>query len=265
MESQLKSELGEELFEACIQNKVHDVKTMVNHRISTSNSNSPSLFSSLIMVAADHNAPDIVAFALKHGAQVTDPVKNTIIQAGFLDCYRVLIDAKAIDLDYYVPWFGDALGLAVRDEKLDWVKFCLEHGANPDKNLLDEYKMSLAEAAENGNQETVELLIQYGAKVRGSGAIVLAGEFGQTDIVRFLLAKGADVNELGIEEPTDPRSKVGVGSALHKAIENNHVDTALFLIEEGADISLEDGKGRTSKELAETLANTELLEKIRNK
>ena len=44
-----------------------------------------------------------------------------------------------------------------------------------------------------------ELLIEYGAKVQGSGAIVMAAEEGKVEMVRSLLGKGADVDEIGIE------------------------------------------------------------------
>ena len=47
-------------------------------------------------------------------------------------------------------------------------------------------------AASEGKKECVKLLIEYGANVRNSEALVLASEHGYLDVVRLLLEKGAD-------------------------------------------------------------------------
>jgi len=263
MEAKQKSELGEELWEACCKNQRQKVETLIDkHLAEHPDPSSSTLLSTVMVQAATHNAADVVAFALERGAPVTDQVMSGIASSGAFNAHRVLIEAKAIDIDYFIPWFGDILGLAARKNNLEWAKFCLEHGANPNLNMVDEYKTVLAAVAEDGNREVADLLVKHGAWVRGSGAIVLAGEAGKTEMVRFLLDNGADINEVGVEDPTDDRSDGDVGSALHKAIENGHVDTALLLIESGADVSLKNARGQTARDLAEKCGQTEVLEAI---
>ena len=45
-----------------------------------------------------------------------------------------------LDVNYYIPWFGDILSNVGTKNDLEWAKFCLDHGANPNQNLVDEHK-----------------------------------------------------------------------------------------------------------------------------
>ena len=80
---------------------------------------------------------------------------------------------------------------------------------------------------------------------------MLAAEAGQEDIVRFLLEKGADINEMGWEDPTDPREGEELGSPLHKAAANGHEGVVRILLQSGAEVDLKDAQGRTALQLAE--------------
>ena len=69
-------------------------------------------------------------------------------------------------------------------------------------------------------------------------------------MVRVLLEEGADVNEVGIEHPTDPRYKEDMVTALHRAVVEGHEEMVRFLLARGAVVSLEDPMGRTPLALA---------------
>ncbi|XXG99232.1 hypothetical protein Hte_005569 [Hypoxylon texense] len=235
------------------------------HKHLGSGSDLAALLTSLLTAAAKHDAADVVAFCLKQGATVTDPVMVGIASNSSFASHRVLIEARAIDINYFVPWFGDILSLAATSGRLDWAQFCLEHGANPNLNLVDNYKSVLCATAEKGYQAMAELLLQHGAWLQGSGALVVAAEAGQTKMVRFLLARGAPVDEIGVEDPTDEESNQEMGSALHKAICQSHVETALVLIGSGANIDLKDFQGRTPRVLAERLQQTGILHQMQSK
>lgn len=66
----------------------------------------------------------------------------------------------------------------------------------------------------------LKVLMEYGADRKDSGALVWAAEEGKAESIRFLSHEGFDINEVGIAQPTDPRTLEDVGTALHKAIED---------------------------------------------
>ncbi|KAI1505042.1 hypothetical protein F5X99DRAFT_369284 [Biscogniauxia marginata] len=108
-------------------------------------------------------------------------------------------------------------------------------------------------------------LLRHGARLRGSGVIVLATEAGQVEMVRFLLANGAKTDGLGVEDPTDKESRLDVGSTLHRAICHDHAANALLLTDAGADIELKDAQGRTFREPAEQFGQTEVLDRMQSR
>jgi ankyrin repeat protein len=130
---------------------------------------------------------------------------------------------------------------------------------------VDDYKTLLAGVAELASVEMAALLIRHGANVKGSGAIVMAAEEGRLDMVKLLLDQGADINEIGIENPTDPRSKEDMGSALHRAVAAGHQEVVRFLLDRGADVNLTDVMRRTPLALAETNQNRGIIELLKER
>lgn len=97
-------------------------------------------------------------------------------------------------------------------------------------------------------------------RLKGSGAIVTAAGEGKLDMVKLLLDKSADIDEIGIEHPTDPRFQGDMGSALHKAVAGGYEAVVEFLIENGADVNLKDVMGRTPLALAQGKGNSVIVE-----
>lgn len=175
--------------------------------------------------------------------------------------HRVLVDEYDVEVDEYLEFYVSMLGWAVRrGDDLDWVRFCFERGADPNRCLLDEYLTFLAEAAGEGILEVMKLLLEYGAKREGSGALVFAAENGHVEATRFLLQEDVDINEVGIACQIDPRTWPDVGTALHKAIEG-HPEVVDLLLE--TDMTVRDGRGRTPLELAEQFGRTAVVEKLK--
>ena len=100
--------------------------------------------------------------------------------------------------------FSDA---ATHDD-FKMVTICLSHGADPKTNLVDEHLSILAAVADLASVGITTLLLEHGARLRGRCAIIKAAEARKLEMVRVLLEEGADVNEVGIEHPTDLRYKV---------------------------------------------------------
>ena len=86
----------------------------------------------------------------------------------------------------------------------------------------------------------------------GIAPLFLAARGGFLELVKALTKKGADVNSLGASQ--------GI-SALHWAAHKEHEDVALFLIENGGDISLLDKEGRTPLSMASPELVTKMIGK----
>lgn len=88
---------------------------------------------------------------------------------------------------------------AVKNQKPELAKLLLEHKANP--NVSDWENSALCHAAEIGNADLVRLLVASGAQVnedakRRYTPLHIAAQKGRLEIVKLLVEKGADVNAI---------------------------------------------------------------------
>ncbi len=129
---------------------------------------------------------------------------------------------------------------AVSSGYVEIIKLLLAKGVS--KNSLD---AALAASIGDGPVESVRAIFEFGidpnrtAPSRGAGTeplLTIAAEGGHTDVVRFLLDKGAQVN--GRAQPD------GI-TALMMAALDGHAETARALLDRGADLNAQAG-GNTS-------------------
>ena len=259
MENQLKTELGLELYTASKDGDLNTVTTLSSLERWQGSPNGRPL-SAIMAIAADHDRIDVFKYCLSEGGHVSDNVMLHILTSRAFKIYSMLLTTKSVDPDYAIPWHGDVLGNVAAKGDTKWTTLCLENGANPNLNKIDEFKSVLAAAAEAGHIDIAKLLLRNGAWLNGSGALVLASEAGQTEMVRFLLQEGADIDELGVEDETDERETEEMGSALHKAVANGRVDVTRLLVEKGAKIDLKDVQGRTALNLAQERGSREIVQ-----
>ena len=252
MEARKKAELGDDLYNACDAGDLPTVLTCLSRQDPSS---TPPL-AAIMYVAANRDHSAIVEHCLATGgAVVSDELLRLIVSERPIKTYEVILNAKAIDINYFIPWYGDVLTCVATDNDIDFVKLCLSHGADPNRNMFEEDRTALAAVAETASVDIATLLLDHGAKLKNSGAIVVAAAEGKADMVQFLLAKGADIDEMGIHHPHDRRYDETVGSALHQAVRKGHPEIVSLLLREGASLDLKDLRGRTPLALAEAEGN----------
>ena len=251
MEARIRATLGDGLHLACENGDLNAICEYITRGKAEESSYAPPL-AEILYTAIGKNRLKVIKYCLDNGATVTDNVMKKLLICRAKEAYLFFLESKAVDVNYYIPWFGDILSNVARGDDIEWAKLCLAHGADPNRNLVDQHMSILAAVAELGLTHMVEILVMNGAQVKGSGAIVLAAQEGHLQLVEYLLNHGADIDEVGIEHPTDERFREDMGSALHRAAHRGHGDVVRLLLERGANVNLKDVMGRTPVELAQT-------------
>lgn len=126
----------------------------------------------------------------------------------------------------------------------------LQNGAWPNQRVESEGGWyALTGAAGHSDPQMIELFLDHGARIQGSGALNLAVLTDKEENVKCLLRRGADVNEMA-PITDNPGSRENMGPPLHKAVEKGHVGVVDILLNAGADVNMKDAKGRTAAEIA---------------
>ena len=167
MDAELKASMGDELYDACIKGNLDAVTASIAQSKAANPSFSPPL-SKIMYAAASQEHVSVVKSCLDNGAAVNPDMMRILLINRARELYIFLLETKAVDVNYYIPWWGDILSNVASSDELDWAKLCLDHGADPNQNLVDEHKSILAAVAELGSVEMAALFIQHDARVNGS-------------------------------------------------------------------------------------------------
>lgn len=258
----LLDQLGPDLYSACTQNDVGRVENL------TSNMQSPN-WSAAVVTAASNQAADVVAFCLRGEGQFSGTKDDTlwwVLADESLDpAYHFLVDSNFLDVNHGIDRTGTILGVLAGDsgKRHSLMEYILRKGARSDlRSDIEGGMYPLTAAAGHSDLKMVGLLLNYGAKIEGSGALILAAQCGKEDNVQCLLSRGADLNEMVPLSGRYQDSK-NASSALHKAVQNGHAGVVDLLLKAGADLSLKDGKGRTAADIASgTGADADMVAKL---
>ncbi|GAB0092386.1 Ankyrin repeat [Sergentomyia squamirostris] len=176
-----------------------------------------------LMEAAREGHEEMVALLLSQGANInaqTEETQETALTlaccGGFLEVADYLIKNGAdIELGASTP-----LMEAAQEGHLDLVKFLLENNADVHAQTQTG-DTALTYACENGHTEVAEVLLYYRAELEhesegGRTPLMKACRAGHICTVKFLIAKGADVNRQTTNNDHTPLSLACAGG--HQAV-----------------------------------------------
>ena len=143
-------------------------------------------------------------------------------------------------------WWPDANQLTTYARKgdLEGVEFCRRLGVDLNEpsrwgwNLKNNGKTAMTAAAESGKTDVVKYLLQHGAEINradGFGLTPMMGACfsGELALVEFLYEEGADPTLAGPN-----------GTALHLAAALGHLPVVAFLLDKGVPVNISDDSGR---------------------
>lgn len=153
------------------------------------------------------------------------------------------------------PWIVKA----ARDGKEELVRKLLISGADIEATHTTTRRHALAEAAIQGHERIVDLLIEEGcsldcADAEGNTALHHASRKGQLAIVKSLVTRGAAINATG----SDDRS------ALHLAMEEPYQNVVMLLIQHKANVNARDAFFRTPLHIGASQGNVAMCNYLLN-
>ena len=207
-----------------------------------------------LMIASAMANTKAVDVLLDNGA---DP--NLADVNGYTSLHRVVRDS-----DY-------GINLAAKDAVLTIVKSLLKHGANPNARLVQD-KEKAAEEIKNGNVQiegkrtavTVDEII-----LQGATPLFLAAEVNNLDVIKTLVAAGADPLIASDRGTTPLMMAAGAGTDVQREREPEErvtaVETAKFLVEHGADVNAAGQYGWTALHAAAYQGLNDVIEYLVSK
>ncbi|KAJ3547936.1 hypothetical protein NMY22_g1465 [Coprinellus aureogranulatus] len=237
----------QDALEACKKADLQALSSLLSNKALEIND---QLISDLLVAAITVKAEEIVRWLLtSYNIPRLDPKVffNTASNGtiGILDLLHAKYPTILTDL-FERHGSGTLLGLALSAARnKPFIEHLLDLGSDP-KGDDEAFCTPLRIAASSyEDPDMLEFLLERGAVIQGSSALANAVDFGRTANVKYLLARGADIN--------DPGRKYLPFFALHAAVEKSDTEMVRFLLTESpkkADLSLVDGRGRTIWDLA---------------
>ena len=191
-------------------------------------------------------------------AEMSDLVIYRAAMGGKPQVMQTLMDF-GLGVDHEIDKMGSPLSIAIREEKVDMVRFLLEKGADPNGMYWIPPETFLIKAASLPSSNILKSLLDYGAKLQGSAALKGAAEEGRVDSAKVLLKHGADIDEVFRLDLFEDKRDI-VGSALHVAVKRKQKEFVSFLLASGARRDLQNGDGLTARESAVAEGNEEMVQ-----
>jgi ankyrin repeat protein len=226
---------------------------------------STPILKSIAISAAKSNQPEILTWCLSQGYSLPSQSLNNELYHAACDSqsiaiFQVLVN-HGFDLNAHTSemyYCGTALVAACMHGNLELAKWLLGNGQDPNAEFSYE-ALVYAVSGENRSVEMVELLLEHGAKLQGTGAAISAAEKDDVAMVELCLENGCEIEEsemwwLGSRDEGDVE-----GTALYRACRAGAVRVVEMLLDRGADLGFRDELGRDCVGIARTEGRDEVV------
>lgn len=210
----------------------------------------PAPLQLMATAATERGHATTVQYCLERGADIDSDVNTASKRGSSPDLYAVLMKAGRPTAPRTI---NDVLRSDLwKDEPV--VRYLIDHGAQIGPGVL-------ALAATGCDIATLNLLVARGCQIHDSGALQTAASNNMLANVKWLLHKGARINEIPKYNSGDERD-FNNGTALHRAVAGIAVEVVRYLLEQGADTQIRDQQGRTAVQIAKQIGGKRMDEII---
>ena len=196
--------------------------------------------------------PEIIMSLLEHDSTpntITDIILTSAASCGHIEIAKLLLDRRAPGSDTKPIWV--ALRNACRQSRVNFAKLLLQHGATFAEADADLSKPSCLYMAVDSNApnclEMVTLIVDNGADTYGEPSKLTSAFWracdtgkGKVEVIKLLLARGADINTTGNRGLT----------LLLRSCRKGRIDIFKLLLANGADPNIAFDNGTTPLMLA---------------
>jgi ankyrin repeat protein len=209
---------------------------------------------SVAHTAVENKQLSTLELALDSGARPLAKFGQIAIYDIWHEGYKLLLHhGLSIGKLFHADYGGNALNTAIGMRDIEMVTFLLDMGADVNERCYFRMRgdwYPIAEAAYSGSIEMVQLLLDRGAALEGSGALHEAAHNDKVEMMQFLLDKGAEVNE--VFPPLEVQDiywtsylEDGTPLAYVMAGSQENTEGVELLLERGANPWWRDSKGRS--------------------
>lgn len=188
------------LITAVEKNHLSIVRYLINNGVNVNEEN--SRHESAVIIAFKKGYISLAKMLLSNEAKVNDQeiieIVKIAINKNNLKIFECLIENNININNKKDRYNNSPLHLAVKEKKLDCVKYLLENGANiNDKNKDGQTPLFIA--YDNNDKDTLHTLIRYNANINdtnndGETLLFLAVKDNDIELVKFLINSDADLN-----------------------------------------------------------------------
>lgn len=226
--------------------------------------------------AARKGQPKILEWCYTQGWRPSSPSFNdkffsAVCSGASTDIFQVLLD-HGWDLNAHQSEAGgDALASAIMGEDYELAKWLLEHGhrQTPVDGIHGDGAVFTAIKDDPTSLRILRLLLQHGIDLKGTGAVMLAGNEGNVEALKLLLDYGVDTEDRTVQwypfdsDEEDPYASEGTG--LYGACRQGHLDCVRLLLGRGANVQAKDDGGTSCLAIAKQRGYQEIVKLLEEK